>query len=200
LIEAINEEVIYINQQPGIRKNRMSNPKKEAILTQTESGGAVDKIRDLLFGTQMESYEQHFQRLETMIVAETRKTADEMGRRLQAVETLFNQRLEKSEQALERERKERVAAVNSANEALQHAFQQLNDRLVNFEGATDRNFMDIKDTLEHECQSLASQIMALRDELTQTLNDETHRLDRQKVNRQQLADLLSGLSNELNRS
>lgn len=178
----------------------MGNIKKEAVLTQSESAGAVDKIRDLLFGTQMESYDQHFQRLETMILAENRRSADDLSRRLQAVETSLTQRLEKSEQALERERKERIAAFNSVNEALQQSFQQLNDRLDTFENATDRNIADIRDTLEHESQSLASQIKALRDEFSQTLNDEASRLDRQKVNRQQLADLLAGLSNELNRS
>jgi small-conductance mechanosensitive channel len=178
----------------------MGIAKKEAILTPKGGDGAVDKIRDLLFGTQMENYDQHFQHLETMIVAETKKSTDEMGRRLQAVEALINQRLEKSEQALERERKERVSAFNSVNEALQQSFQQLNDRLDTFESTTDRNIADIKDTLEHESRSLAAQIKALRDELTQTLHDEANRLDRQKVNRQQLADLLLGLSNELNRS
>ncbi len=178
----------------------MVNVKKEAILTHKESDGPVDKIRDLLFGTQMETYEQQFQRLESMIAAETRRAADDMGKRLQAVETLLNQRLEKSEQALERERKERMAAFNSVNDALQQSFQQLNERLESFEGATDRNIADIKDMLEHESHSLTTQIKALRDELTQTLNDEISRLDRQKLNRQQLADLLSGLSNELNRS
>ncbi len=178
----------------------MGNVKKETVLTQKEGDGPVDKIRELLFGNQMDSYEQHFQRLETMIVAETRRTADEMGRRLEAVETLLNQRLEKSEQNLERERKERMTAINTINDALQQSFQQLKDRLETFEGATDRHIADIKDLLEHESESLASQIKALRDEFTQTLNDETNRLDKQKVNRQQLADLLAGLSNELNRS
>jgi hypothetical protein len=178
----------------------MSNTKKEAILTHKSSDGAVDKIRDLLFGSQMENYDQHFQRLETMIVAEVRRSTDEMGKRLQSVETAFNQRLEKSEQSLELERKERVTAFNSINEALQQSFQQLNERLEIIESATDRQIADIKDTLEHESQSLTSQIKALRDEFTQSLSDESNRLDRQKVNRQQLSDLLSGLSNELNRS
>jgi (p)ppGpp synthase/HD superfamily hydrolase len=184
----------------GETRKIMSNVKKETISTQKIGDGAVDKIRDLLFGTHMENYDQNFQHLETMIVAETRKATDEMGRRLQAVETLLNQRLEKSEQAMERERKERDKSLNSANEALQQSFQQLNDRLDTFESTTGRNIAEIKNTLEHESQSLASQIKALRDEFTQTLSDETSRLDRQKVNRQQLADLLSGLSNELNRS
>jgi hypothetical protein len=178
----------------------MGNAKKETLLTHKDSDGTVDKIRNLLFGTQMENYDQHFQHLETMIAAEAKKSVDEMGRRLLAVETSFNQRIEKSEQALERERKERITAFSSINEALQQSFQQLNDRLETFESASGRNIADIKDTLEHESQSLTSQIKTLRDEFTQTLNDETNRLDRQKVNRQQLADLLSGLSNELNRS
>jgi CRP-like cAMP-binding protein len=178
----------------------MDKVKKETIPAPKENEAPVDKIRELLFGSQMENYEQHFQRLESMIIAETKRATDEMIKRLAAVETLLNQRLEKSEQALEREQKERIATVNAVNEATKNAFLQLNNRLDSFDSATNRNLTDIKDALDYESQNLASQIKALRDELTQSLQDESGRLDRQKVNRQQLADMLAGISHELNRS
>jgi hypothetical protein len=178
----------------------MANAKKEATTTNKESEGTVDKIRELLFGAQMENYEQHFQRLETLLAAETRRTMEDLLGRLMATEAALNQRIEKAEQNQERERKERILAFNTVNETLQKAFLQLKERLDAFEKTTGQNVADLRDSIEHESHSLGSQIKALRDEFTLSLKDDTTRLDRQKVNRQQLADLLLGISNELNRS
>ena len=74
----------------------MENVGKQETSDST-SNGAVDKIRDLLFGSQMDNYDQHFQYLESMIATEARKSLDEMNTRLIALETSFVHRIEKTE-------------------------------------------------------------------------------------------------------
>ena len=178
----------------------MSNEKKQPISTQKDSNVAVDKIRDILFGSQMDSYEQHFQRLEEMIVAEVRKSADGVNTQLKTLETSINQRIEKTEQTLELEKKQRVEAFNTVNTAQQQSFQQLQDQLQKLEHVSSTDMESIKVSIEQQVQSLSSQTLSLRDELSQSLNDETRRLDKETVNRQQLADMLAKLSQQLNES
>ncbi len=162
-----------------------------------ENTGTVDKIRDLLFGSQMDSYDHHFQKLEAMIISESRKSMDEMSVRLIALETSLNQRIGKTERTLERERKERIAALDTIKDTLQQSFQQMNDQLQKIEGSSTQNIADVKMLLDQQTQSLGSQIQTLREQFNQSLNDQATRLDAQTIKRQKLADLLSEISNQL---
>ncbi len=161
------------------------------------SNGAVDKIRDLLFGTQMDNYDQHFQNLETMIVNVSKTSSDQMAKRLMALEAALNQRIEKTEQTLERERKERIAALTRVNETLLQSSQQLHEQLQKLEGSTSQNIADVKILLDQQAKSLNSQIQTLREQFNQSLNDQATRLDAQTIKRQKLADLLSEASKQL---
>ncbi len=166
-------------------------------MTAPDNIGAVDKIRDLLFGSQMVSYDQQFQHLETKIVNESSASIEQMSARLMALETSLNQRIEKTEQILERERKERIKALDTVNGALQKSFQQLNDQVQKLEGSTTQNIADVKVLLDQQTQSLSSQIQILREQFNQSLNDQATRLDAQTIKRQKLADLLSEISTQL---
>jgi phenylalanyl-tRNA synthetase alpha subunit len=179
----------------------MGNAKSEmtALDSHTQSNnGAVDKIRDLLFGSQMDSYDQHFQHLETMIVKESRAAIDQMSTRLITIEAAFNQRIEKTEQTLEQERKERITALDVVNDALQQNFQQLNDQLQKLEAGTAQNITDVKILLEQQTQSLSSQIQTIREQFNQSLNDQATRLDAQIIKRQKISTLLSEISTQIN--
>ncbi|MEE9412475.1 MAG: hypothetical protein V3V22_05420 [Methylococcales bacterium] len=174
----------------------MGNANKVEMTAQ-DRAGAVDKIRDLLFGSQMENYDQHFHHLETMIVNASKTSSELMSTRLMALEISLNQRIEKTEQTLERERKERIAALDAVNVTLQQNFLQLNDQLQKVEGGTTQTIADVKILLDQQTQGLSSQIQTLREQFNQSLNDHATQLDAQINKRQKLADLLSKVSKQL---
>ncbi len=90
----------------------MENPNKEEISTHSKDS-AVNKIRDLIFGSQEEIYDQHSQQLETKIIAECRTSMDEMSARLMVLEASIKS-LEKSQQTQEREREERIKPLEQS--------------------------------------------------------------------------------------
>ncbi|MEE9355716.1 MAG: hypothetical protein V3U75_09030 [Methylococcaceae bacterium] len=174
----------------------MENVGKQETSDST-SNGAVDKIRDLLFGSQMDNYDQHFQYLESMIATEARKSLDEMNTRLIALETSFVHRIEKTETALENEQKQRVEGLNTVHDQLQKSFEELHNALEQLEADSNQNILTIKSSMEQHKQNLLDQITTLRSDSIQSLKDETKRLEGQTVNRQQLRDLLARLSSNL---
>ena len=175
----------------------MGNTSKVEVTA--ENNGPVDKIRDLLFGPQMDSYDQHFQQLETMIANQSRRSIDEMNLRLMALEASLRQRIEKAERSLQRERKERIAAIDTVNDTLQQSFQQLTDQLQKLEGSSTQDMTEVKILLDQQTQSLSSQIQTLREQFNQSLNDQASQLDSQTIKRQKLAGLLSEISTQLAR-
>jgi len=72
--------------------------------------GNVDKIRDILFGTQMRDYEQRFARLEETLLREAADLRESTRKRFDALESYMRKEFEALESRLKSERDERVAA------------------------------------------------------------------------------------------
>ena len=69
--------------------------------------GNVDKIRDILFGTQMRDYESRFARLEEALVKETAEIRETNRRRFDQLETYIREEFETVQARLKTERDER---------------------------------------------------------------------------------------------
>ncbi len=54
-----------------------------------QTSGSVDKIRDILFGTQIKSYEARFSRLEESIARELAEMKDASARRFESLESFM---------------------------------------------------------------------------------------------------------------
>src|SRR5277367_2053474 len=72
--------------------------------------GNVDKIRDILFGTQMRDYEARFARLEETVAKETADLRETSRRRFEQLETFIKKELEALEARIKMEREERTEA------------------------------------------------------------------------------------------
>src|SRR5579863_8969892 len=69
--------------------------------------GNVDKIRDILFGSQMRDYETRFARLEEALVKETAEIRESHRRRLDQLEQHIKHEFEALEARIKSERDER---------------------------------------------------------------------------------------------
>ena len=63
-----------------------------ADFSNPETGASVDKIRDILFGSQIKNYEARFARLEENLVRETVELKETMRRRFESLEGFFKLR------------------------------------------------------------------------------------------------------------
>src|SRR5438105_13983391 len=72
-------------------KPHMSSPEQAESTNQMLRGGAgnVDKIRDILFGTQMRDYESRFARLEETLIKETLEIRETNRRKFEQLETFI---------------------------------------------------------------------------------------------------------------
>jgi DNA polymerase II large subunit len=102
--------------------------------------GNVDKIRDILFGSQMRDYETRFARLEEAVIKETSEIRETSRRRFDQLEQYIKREFEALESRIRAEREERSDAgsqhsreLKELGEALTRRLRELDDRGVSVE-------------------------------------------------------------------
>src|SRR5271156_6994708 len=83
-----------------------SNPEVE-----THEGANVDKIRDILFGSQMRDYDKRFSRLEERLAKAAEALRDDLKKRFDSLESFVQQEVESLHQRLKTEKSERVETL-----------------------------------------------------------------------------------------
>src|ERR1700691_6741055 len=80
------------------RGTKMASPAKSGPNSNPEleghEGANVDKIRDILFGSQMRDYDKRFGRLEDRLIKDAESLRDEMKKRFETLEAFVQKELE----------------------------------------------------------------------------------------------------------
>ena len=88
------------NARKKVRQITMTDTKKIVVIPAETNGSAepgtasVDKIRDILFGSQIKNYEARFARLEDTLARETTELKETMRRRFESLEGFFRKEAE----------------------------------------------------------------------------------------------------------
>jgi len=91
--------------------------------------GNVDKIRDILFGSQMREYERKFQRMEERIGKEISSLREESSKRIDSLESYVNKELEALGDRLKGEQSQRTEAVEELTAEIAKAAKLLEPKV-----------------------------------------------------------------------
>src|SRR5258708_27451189 len=91
--------------------------------------GNVDKIRDILFGTQMRDYESRFARLEETLIKETLEIRETNRRRFDQLESYIRKEFETVQTRLKAERDDRTDIETQHSRELKELRDSLSRRL-----------------------------------------------------------------------
>ncbi len=186
-----------------VRRIPMSETKKVAVLAAAEANGAeqgaasVDKIRDILFGSQIKNYESRFARLEDTLARETTELKETMRRRFESVEGFFRKEAESLSARLKAEKEERNEALKSMARDLKSASDALSKKILELENKTAEEQSGLRQELMQESRKLLEEIRLRSDSLTALLERRAGELREQKVDRAALAALLTEMALEL---
>jgi hypothetical protein len=155
----------------------------------TESSGAgnVDKIRDILFGSQMRDYEHRFARLEETLMKESADLRESTRKRFDALESYIRKEFEALEGRLKSERDER----GSAHDALAKRLGELHDQTA----AADR---DLRAGMLQQSKDLGQEIERRHLELSAMLDRRFQELRKDKTDRAALSALFTEVAMRLN--
>ena len=162
--------------------------------TAEASGASVDKIRDILFGSQIKNYETRFARLEEALARESAEIKDTMRRRLDSLEAFFKKETESLASRLKAERDEREETLNEIARELKAASAQLSKKILDLDnkGAQDRSAA--RQELMAESRKLLDEIRQRNDSLSSLLETRVSELRNAKTDRSALAALFVELA------
>src|SRR5271169_4219003 len=104
-------------RKPQIRKKGVikamsaDHEEKNAANGELREGANVDKIRDILFGSNMREYEKRFARLEEKLTKSSEALREDLKKRFDSLESYVREEMESLGQRLKTEKSERGEAL-----------------------------------------------------------------------------------------
>ncbi len=182
--------------QERIPNGAAAAPRPSAIV---EQGGNVDKIRDILFGTQMREYDSRFARLEEDLRKEATELRESTRKRIDTLESYFRKELESLAARLKTERDERLASgkdlgseIKRTAESLTNAIRETQEGAAEADRELRAQVLEQSKTLMDEIRTNQTSVMAVLERRFQELRNS-------KTDRAALAELLTEVALRLNR-
>src|SRR5271166_299820 len=124
-------------QKKGVRKAMPADhEEKNAVNGEVKEGANVDKIRDILFGSNMREYEKRFARLEERLTKSSDALREDLKKRFDSLESYVREEMESLGQRLKAEKSERGESLKELtresrdnSKALEKKLSQLEEQL-----------------------------------------------------------------------
>lgn len=190
---------LHLSSEPIMAKAKSKSSATETNSTpapepEVDAGSNVDKIRDIIFGSQMRDYEQRFGRLEERLLKESRELRDEMKRRFDALETYVKQEIETQTKQLRDERRERTDADGELTDELRSTKTALERRLGRLQEELEESESTLRQTILDQAKTMTDDLQQQSAALTKTLDQAVAELRDSKTDRAALAALLQEMA------
>ncbi len=158
----------------------------------------VDKIRDLLFGNQMQDYDRRFSKLEERFLQRLKDIESETARNLSAFESNGKKQVDSLASQLREEKDLRADADKDIERNLRDQTQALEKRLRTMSDQIAQLERDLADRLGRETQSLHEEIKRKSGDIQHTIEKMFSELSNVKTDRNLLAGLFVEVAKCLN--
>lgn len=161
------------------------------------TGNNLDKVRDLLFGSQMRDVERRFTRLEERLLKEQADLKEETRGRFESLEQFLKQEMETLAERLRTEQDTRTETVREVSKTLQETTQAFEQRAIQLEEHMAKTQRDLRQHILDQSRSLRDESWEKYRELSDTFNRGMQELRAEKTDRATLAVLLTELAMRL---
>ena len=182
-------------QEEALAEPRL--PEEEA--SAAAAGGNVDKIRDILFGTQMRDYERRFKRTEDRFSKENAHLRDDMGQRIRALEELINSELDSLSDKVKVERQERQTMYQELQQEITSLKNELNNRITQLDELFSKDMKQLRQHMHNKFQEINNQMRQQNDTISTLMKQEVSQLREDKVDRSDLASFFTEFALRLNK-
>jgi hypothetical protein len=165
----------------------------------TGAGGEnLDKVRDILFGSQMRDQDRRFARLEERLAKDLSDVRDESRARLDSLEAYLKKELQTLVDRLKAESGQRADAVKGISQELKEAAKSISDQLKAADARMDEENRDIRSELLNQSKALRDEIQRAIQESAAATQRAAEELRGDKVDRAAIADLFTEMAVRLN--
>src|SRR5271154_2148142 len=161
-----------IKPRKGGRKAMPADEEKTAGNGDIREGANVDKIRDILFGSQMRDYDKRFTRLEERLAKAADALRDDLKKRFDSLESFVQQEVESLHQRLKTEKSERVETLKELTRETRESAKSLDNRLSQVDEHLTTTQGDLRTRILDQSKSLLNEIQKAHSEMESSLERE----------------------------
>ncbi len=159
--------------------------------------GNVDKIRDILFGTQMRDYDRRFAATEERLQREAANLREDLGRRMLATEQYLRAEIESLTASLKAEERERAQGVREALDAVAALNRDLSGRVSLLAEQTQQQQRELRALMQEMQRTLGDDLVRRTGEVSEALRREATDLRHAKADRSALAAMFAEFAERL---
>jgi hypothetical protein len=181
------------------RGGKMASPdtKIQSPEAEPREGANVDKIRDIIFGSQMRDYEKRFSRLEQRLTADAQALRDDTKKRFETLEAFVQKEFDSLSQRLKAEKSERGEAVKELTREFRETAKTSDKRLSQIDDQLAKEAAALRGQLLEQSKQLAAEMEAKHRAVSSELDREAQALRTDKADREALADLFTEMAMRL---
>jgi hypothetical protein len=162
------------------------------------SGGNVDKIRDILFGSQMRDYEDRFTSLEQTLLKETSEIRETNRRRFDQLENYIKAEFEALQTRLKAERDERTNVDSQYSREQKELGESFSRRLRDLDDRSAAVERDLRSQLLRSSKDLGDELRTSHNDIATLFEKRFQELRQTKTDRAALATLFTEVALRLN--
>jgi hypothetical protein len=170
------------------QNNEMTHGQENGAI---DESGNVDRIRHILFGSQMRDYDGRFQKLEERLTREAEELRGDLQRQLQALEAFMKGEVESMTNRVKTEQSERGQAFERLAREMAETARGLELKIGNLDSQAARDIRELREQLLEQSKALSADLKAKHDHLKGQLDHEAGQIRDAMTGREALAEMLT---------
>lgn len=162
-----------------------------------EPKASIEKVRDILFGSQAKSNEARFARLEDGLAREVFELKDLLRRRVESLEAFFHSETQALSERIRDEREDRMSAFEAHDLEMKGALTSLARRLGDLNIAMNEGDSSVRRDLMAESRKLLEEIGLRHESVRGLMETRVSELHSRKADRAVISDLMRELATQL---
>ena len=156
-----------------------------------DESGNVDRIRNILFGSQMRDYDGRFQKFEERLTREAGELRSDLQRQLHALEAFMKGEVESMTNRVKTEQSERGQAFEHLARDMAETARGLELKINNLDSQAAKDIRDLREQLLEQSKALSAELKEKHDHLKGQLDHEAGQIRDAMTGREALAEMLS---------
>jgi DNA repair exonuclease SbcCD ATPase subunit len=181
----------------GYDPNAFHDDRNGTPTAESGDAGNVDKIRDILFGTQMREYDRRFATVEDRLLREAAVLRDDISGRLTTSEQYLRAELDALGAKLGAEERARLQGAREAMDALSATNHELSERVAALAEQTAQQQRELRAQMQEQHRVLGEELQRRHQEVVEALRREAYELRDAKADRTALAAMFTELAQRL---
>ncbi len=150
----------------------MKTEAKKTTPVEAQEDGNIDKIRDILFGSQARDFDRRFSRLEDRLIKDVEEMRDETRKKLDTLEDFIKSEVKSLTDRLVSEQNSRLDATKELSNDLKELAHNFDKKVTQINEHSAKSESDLR-------QQMLTQSKNLSEEIQKRYNDALSKLDRE---------------------